>query len=165
MSGEHLSEEPQSQRGAPGSRDTGSDVPGGGTTDRPAGTFDEEETTSAREHNPEHDHLGSTGTLPPGDAQPVVPPYEGRRTHATITTSSAGEGSGANTAGAVHPVADPKFKAPTPEDTPAGATASPAQEQPAAGAAENESSDEGVDTGHQGGVRRGEDLPRESSAR
>ena len=31
-------EEPQSERGAPGSRDTGSDEPGGGPVDRPAGT-------------------------------------------------------------------------------------------------------------------------------
>jgi hypothetical protein len=32
-----LSEEPQSERGAPGSRDTGSDEPAGGPADRPAG--------------------------------------------------------------------------------------------------------------------------------
>jgi hypothetical protein len=35
--GEHLSEEPQSERGPMGSRDTGSDEPGGGPTDRPEG--------------------------------------------------------------------------------------------------------------------------------
>ena len=35
---EHHEEEPQSERGAPGSRDTGSDEPGGGPVDRPAGT-------------------------------------------------------------------------------------------------------------------------------
>jgi hypothetical protein len=34
----HLMEEPQSARGAPGSRDTGSDQPGGGPADRPTGT-------------------------------------------------------------------------------------------------------------------------------
>jgi len=36
----HLQEEPQSARGAPGSRDTGSDEPGGGPVNRPAGTSD-----------------------------------------------------------------------------------------------------------------------------
>ena len=32
--GEHLTEEPQSERGPMGSRDTGSDEPGGGPADR-----------------------------------------------------------------------------------------------------------------------------------
>lgn len=44
--GEHLEEEPQDERGAPGSRDTGSDEPGGGPADRPADTSDEESDTS-----------------------------------------------------------------------------------------------------------------------
>jgi hypothetical protein len=33
----HLEEEPQSERGPMGSRDTGSDEPGGGPADRPEG--------------------------------------------------------------------------------------------------------------------------------
>jgi hypothetical protein len=37
MPGEHLSEEPQSERGPMGSRDTGSDEPGAGPADRPEG--------------------------------------------------------------------------------------------------------------------------------
>ena len=37
----HLQEEPQSARGAPGSRDTGSPEPGGGPVDLPAGTSDQ----------------------------------------------------------------------------------------------------------------------------
>jgi hypothetical protein len=44
--GEHLEEEPQEERGSEGSRDTGSDEPGGGPVDRPAGTADEESDTS-----------------------------------------------------------------------------------------------------------------------
>ena len=44
--GEHLTEEPQEERGAPGSRDSGSAEPGGGPVDRPAGTSDEESDTS-----------------------------------------------------------------------------------------------------------------------
>ncbi len=82
MSSEHLSEEPQSERGAKGSRDTGSDKPGGGPADRPAGTIDEEEVTSSREHNPTEENIGKSGTLPPQDTEPAVPPYEGRETGA-----------------------------------------------------------------------------------
>jgi hypothetical protein len=43
---EHLEPEPQAERGAPGSRDTGSDEPAGGPVDRPAGTSDEESDSS-----------------------------------------------------------------------------------------------------------------------
>ena len=42
----HLDEEPQHVRGAPGSRDTGSDEPAGGPVNRPAGTSDEQSDTS-----------------------------------------------------------------------------------------------------------------------
>jgi hypothetical protein len=41
MPGEHLTEEPQSERGPMGSRDTGSDEPGGGPTDRPEGRVED----------------------------------------------------------------------------------------------------------------------------
>jgi hypothetical protein len=44
--GANLEPEPQAERGAPGSRDTGSDEPGGGPVDRPAGASDEESDTS-----------------------------------------------------------------------------------------------------------------------
>jgi len=44
--GEHLTEEPQSERGPVGSRDTGSDEPGAGPVDRPAGTSNEDDDTS-----------------------------------------------------------------------------------------------------------------------
>jgi hypothetical protein len=44
--GEHLQTEPQSERGEPGSRDTGADGPGGGPADRPAGSFEHEEVQS-----------------------------------------------------------------------------------------------------------------------
>jgi len=43
--GEQLDEEPQEERGPEGSRDTGSDEPGGGPVDRPAGKADEEADT------------------------------------------------------------------------------------------------------------------------
>ena len=39
-------EEPQSERGAPGSRDTGSDEPSGGPVERPSGEADSESDTA-----------------------------------------------------------------------------------------------------------------------
>lgn len=161
MSSKHLSEEPQSERGAEGSRDTGADASGGGAADRPVGTFDQEEVTSTRDHNATEGNVGTTGTLPPEDAESAIPPYEGRRTSAT-SSENADEDSDAKTAGAVHPVTDPEFKAPRPDDTPGGATTSPVDEQPAAHAPESEATDEGVQGGHQTGVGRAEDQPRES---
>ena len=45
---QHLTEEPQEERGPMGSRDTGSDEPSGGPVDRPAGTADEESDTAVQ---------------------------------------------------------------------------------------------------------------------
>lgn len=61
--GEHLDEEPQDERGPEGSRDTGSDEPGGGPVDRPAGTSDEESDTSI---NPEGAQDPEAPDLPSG---------------------------------------------------------------------------------------------------
>jgi hypothetical protein len=44
--GAHLEEEPQDERGAPGSRDTGSDEPAGGPVARPEGESDHESDSS-----------------------------------------------------------------------------------------------------------------------
>lgn len=44
--GEQLDKESQEERGAEGSRDTGSDEPGGGPVDRPEESGDEEADTS-----------------------------------------------------------------------------------------------------------------------
>lgn len=46
QSGEQLEEEPQSERGPEGSRDTGSEQPSGGPVDRPEGSSDKESDTS-----------------------------------------------------------------------------------------------------------------------
>ena len=43
-----LQAEPQAERGAPGSRDTGSNEPGGGPVDRPAGTTGEDTTVDSQ---------------------------------------------------------------------------------------------------------------------
>jgi hypothetical protein len=61
---EHLAEEPQEERGAPGSRDTGSDEPDGGPVDRPAGKSDETDDSAIDPQGPGHD---DSPHLPTGD--------------------------------------------------------------------------------------------------
>ena len=99
--GAQLDEEPQDERGAPGSRDTGSDEPSGGPADRPAGRLDEGRTLRCSRSRPRcrvagpavrrrltarrsHDRAQRS---PETKGQPegvdtegtTVPPYEGRR--------------------------------------------------------------------------------------
>ena len=62
--GAHLQAEPQEERGAPGSRDTGSDEPAGGPVDRPVGTSDAEDSAGDR---PPGAHRPRRPTLPAGD--------------------------------------------------------------------------------------------------
>jgi hypothetical protein len=62
--GEHLEPEAQAERGAPGSRDTGSDEPAGGPVDRPAGTSDEETDTSVDAQGAQHE---GAPDMPAGD--------------------------------------------------------------------------------------------------
>ncbi|MEP6852920.1 MAG: hypothetical protein ABJA87_09720, partial [bacterium] len=61
---QYRDEEPQSARGAPGSRDTGSDEPGGGPVDRPSGTSDAGEGTTIDPQEPIDD---ASPTLASGD--------------------------------------------------------------------------------------------------
>jgi hypothetical protein len=60
----HLSEEPQEERGAPGSRDTGSDEPGGGPVDRPAGSAEHDSDTTVDPQGAQH---GDAPEMPTGD--------------------------------------------------------------------------------------------------
>ncbi|MGI9083847.1 MAG: hypothetical protein ACR2FE_00975 [Aeromicrobium sp.] len=53
--GENLEEEPQEERGPEGSRDEGSDEPGGGPVDRPAGTSDADDHTGIDPDAPQPD--------------------------------------------------------------------------------------------------------------
>lgn len=46
--GEHLDEEPQEERGAAGSRDSGADEPAAGSPEREEGRASEQEDTSAK---------------------------------------------------------------------------------------------------------------------
>lgn len=50
----HLEPEDQEERGAPGSRDTGSDEAAGGPVDRPAGTSSDEDDTKVDPQGTKH---------------------------------------------------------------------------------------------------------------
>jgi hypothetical protein len=52
--GTHLRAEPQEERGAPGSRDTGSDQPGAGPVGRSAGTAREDTDTTVDAQGAQH---------------------------------------------------------------------------------------------------------------
>jgi hypothetical protein len=150
--GDQPSEEPQSERGEMGSRDTGSDRPSGGPTDRPEGAIEGDEAVPSH-GGPEEEQVGGPGTLPPQATSPAVPPYDGRQTEAKSPDESAGE-SGAE--GGVKPVESPSYKAPAPASTPGGATASPADEQPAGEQPETDLGDDRVGPAHSAGTSRGE---------
>jgi hypothetical protein len=60
----HLQAEPQEERGAPGSRDTGSDEPAGGPVDRPAGTAEPDSDTTVDPQGAQHPDAPD---LPTGD--------------------------------------------------------------------------------------------------
>jgi hypothetical protein len=143
--------------GERGSRDTGSDLPSGGPADRPSGTYKGDE--SVPEHS-EGEKLGFEAgftTEKPRDVEPAIPPYEGRQKTAKPDSGRGDEG-GARTGGAVKPVSDSDYKAGSPHDTPGGATASPAQEQPASQAPETDRDDDQVDApAHTPGTGRAED--------
>jgi general stress protein YciG len=89
------------------------------------------------------------------DTGAATPPYEGRRTEAGSEQESAREG--ARTGGATAPVSDDDMKAPEPADTPGGATASPADEQPAQESGASGSEARGTGPSHSAGTSRGED--------
>jgi hypothetical protein len=144
--GGQLSEEPQSERGETGSRDTGSE-PSGGPTDRPEGAVPQESVPS--HGGTEEAQYGGTGTLPPQGSEPAVPPYEGRQTSAKPT----GEGAEAG----VKPVESSSYKASAPGSTQGGATASPGDHQPAAEQPETDLDDDRVGPAHTTGTTRGED--------
>lgn len=90
----------------------------------------------------------------------TLPPYEGRRESADVDDKSESVKDGAKVAGATGLVADADMKAPEPAETQRGATASPADEQPAADMPETEESDVGVGPAHVPGTSRGEDLSK-----
>ena len=65
---------------------------------------------------------------------------------------------GANVGGATGPVESDERKAPEPADTPRGAVASPADEQPAGGRRAATSGEASIGPAHDAGTTRGEDV-------
>jgi hypothetical protein len=108
---------------------------------------------------------GTTGPHnPPDPSVPIdigtdseIPPYEGRKTEANSEDETYKDG--ARTAGATAPVTDPDMKAAEPADTPHGAVASPADEQPAQVTPDGEDSDQGTGPAHTTGTGRAENKP------
>ena len=94
-------------------------------------------------------------TRPPEDSPAAVPPYEGRKESANSDDSTYKRG--ARTGGASAPTSDAQMKSPDPEDTDRGATASPADERPAADTPDGESLEQGTGPAHAAGTTRGED--------
>ncbi|MEU1522553.1 hypothetical protein ABZ413_10160 [Nocardia rhamnosiphila] len=70
-------EEPQQERGEPGSRDTGADTVAGGRTEREPGDIGHEEVTSA--HGQDAEQEAEFTSEPPSGSEPAVPPYEERK--------------------------------------------------------------------------------------
>lgn len=99
-----------------------------------------------------------TGTRPPEDNPPAVPPYEGRKETANSDEETYKDG--VRTGGASAPTTDPDMKSPDPADTERGATASPADEQPAAQTPDGESEEATTSqAAHTPGTSRAEDKP------
>jgi hypothetical protein len=137
---------------APGSRDTGSDVPSGGE-DRPSGTVEGDESVPS--HGDETDFDTRFTNKPPRDVEPAIPPYEGRKTSADSGDNT--DMGGANVGGATAPTTDPDYKSPPPGDTAGGATTSPADEQPASHMPESDRDDDAVGPAHTAGTGQAED--------
>ena len=87
----------------------------------------------------------------------AVPPYEGR-TKSTEDATRPGSDDPRTVGGGAGPVEHDEMKAPSPESTPGGATASPADEQPASEASETAESDPGTGPAHYAGTPRGEEA-------
>lgn len=156
-SGGHLAEEPQEERGAPGSRDTGSDQAAGGESGREPGDLDQREVTSAEEENEKH--TTEFTNAPPQNSERAVPPYEGRKETANPEGSTAtGEVGGADVGGGTRPTTSPGTGEPVPSSTPGGEHASPANEQPVR-SGDKSADDAGGESAptHTPGTGRGED--------
>jgi hypothetical protein len=122
-----------------GSRDTGSDLPSGGPADRPSGEYKGDESVPTYGDAEKPDFETGFTTEPPRDVKPEIPPYEGRKESADSGDST--EKAGARSGGASAPTTDSDYKSPAPGETAGGATASPAQEQPASQTSESDRGD------------------------
>ncbi|WP_433656445.1 hypothetical protein ACQPW1_34935 [Nocardia sp. CA-128927] len=99
-------EEPQSERGEPGARDTGADTAAAGSADRPSGDIGHPEIASADGTDPDR-KVEFTNATSGSDAEAPVPPYEGRKEEAHDPNKTAtGEVGGAEVGGATAPTED-----------------------------------------------------------
>ncbi|MFG3615067.1 hypothetical protein [Nocardia sp. NPDC047654] len=80
-------EEPQSARGAPGSRDTGAHVAAGGPADREPGRIDHEEMTSA--HSDDTKKGTEFTSEAPSGTESATPPYDERKETANAPSETA----------------------------------------------------------------------------
>lgn len=87
----------------------------------------------------------------------AVPPYEGRRETADVDPPEDSTKDDAKVGGATGPVADDQMKAPEPEDTPRGAVASPADEQPGSESTTTDTDPDMTGPSHIPGTPRAED--------
>ena len=93
----------------------------------------------------------------PEHDQPT-PPYEGRQEKADIGGSDEVTEQGVGVGGARRPAeSDGQSGEPDPEQTPRGAVASPADEQPAEESGGDDPGEAATGPAHQPGTRRGED--------
>jgi len=103
-------------------------------------------------------------TMSPGSPGPTdfegktAPPYEGRRETADVGGEENTHRDGANVGGATGPVESDRMASPEPADTPRGAVASPADEQPAAESGGGDPGEASIGPMHEAGVLRGEDV-------
>ena len=108
-------------------------------------------------------------TMSPGEPGPTdfegkaVPPYEGRRETADVDSEQEKlHRNGANVGAATGPVeTDDSRRAPEPADTPRGAVASPADEQPAERTASGDEGEASVGPAHYAGTTRGESVSQD----
>jgi len=80
-----------------GSRDTGSDLPSGGSAVRPSGTYEGDESVPQHGEPGQPDFETAFTTDKPRDVEPAIPPYEGRKTVAD--SGETGAKAGASTGG------------------------------------------------------------------
>ncbi|PTR32372.1 hypothetical protein C8K36_1011424 [Rhodococcus sp. OK519] len=132
--GEHLEEEPQSERGEPGSRDTGADAPSVGEHRR-EGAFEDESMTSSGE--PGWQRPDDAGGLGSESDDAAVPPYDDRQKQAKSAEHM-------------------RARAGNPDGGGQAQKSAVEHEKPS-------SSDKGVGPAHQSGTRRGEDHPPETT--
>jgi hypothetical protein len=108
-------------------------------------------------------------TMSPGEPGPTdfegkeLPPYEGRRETADVDGEEKLHRDGANVGGATGLVQSEGRKAPEPAETPRGAVASPADEQPAAESGGADPGEASVGPAHHPGTTRGEDLSEDTT--